>query len=95
MHLSKENADADADAGKRFDILGLARKSMPRTSDAGADNQQDEEPPPPPRLAVFASWLGGLPGWLAGGWWWERREMTEEELLTMKSKELRNGRLAM
>lgn len=35
------------------------------------------------------------PGWLAGGWWFSRREMTEVELLDMKSRELRNGRLAM
>jgi hypothetical protein len=39
--------------------------------------------------------VGGLPGWLAGGWWYSRREMTEVELLDMKSRELRNGRLAM
>jgi hypothetical protein len=36
-----------------------------------------------------------LAGWLAGGWWYSRREMTKVELLDMKSRELRNGRLAM
>jgi hypothetical protein len=46
-------------------------------------------------LCLWASWVGGLPGWLAGGWWYSRREMTEVELLDMKSRELRNGRLAM
>eukprot|EP00879_Flechtneria_rotunda_P000404 GHRR01000498.1.p1 GENE.GHRR01000498.1~~GHRR01000498.1.p1 ORF type:complete len:283 (+),score=59.09 GHRR01000498.1:120-968(+) len=69
--------------GKRFDVLGLT-----------ASNRQkpDDEPP---GLGVYASWIGGLPGWLAGGWWFDKREMTEVELLDMKNKELRNGRLAM
>jgi hypothetical protein len=49
----------------------------------------------PPGLGVWASWLGGLPGWLAGGWWWSQRDMTRRELDSMKSRELRNGRLAM
>jgi hypothetical protein len=78
----EEDVDKRVYPGKRFDVLGFT----------GRTRQQPEEPPP---MAVFASWLGGAPGWLAGGWWFDRRDMTEAELLDMKSKELRNGRLAM
>ncbi|KAF6263403.1 chlorophyll a/b-binding protein domain-containing protein [Scenedesmus sp. NREL 46B-D3] len=71
--------------GRWFDFLGFTRPSQ-----QPAAEQQE-----PPGLGLWASWVGGLPGWLAGGWWYSRREMTEVELLDMKSRELRNGRLAM
>jgi hypothetical protein len=57
--------------------------------------QQAAQQQEPPGLGLWASWVGGLPGWVAGGWWYSRREMTEVELLDMKSRELCNGRLAM
>jgi hypothetical protein len=50
---------------------------------------------PPPGLGVYSAWLGGLLGWLAGGWWFQQQDMTEGELVDMKTKELKNGRLAM
>ncbi|KAF8066403.1 LHCA1 [Scenedesmus sp. PABB004] len=87
----EDDVDARAYPGQRFDPLGLARRAR-RGRRAGSAAGEGDAPPP---LAVFSSWLGGAPGWLAGGWWWERREMTEGELLDMKSRELRNGRLAM
>jgi hypothetical protein len=68
--------------GKRFDILGFTAPSK----------TEDEQPP---GLGVWSSWVGGVPGWLAGGWWFDRKEMTETQLMEMKSRELRNGRLAM
>lgn len=74
-------------AGKRFDVLGLTRPKATPTK-AG-------EPEALPGFGVFAPWLGGLPGWLAGGWWFEQQEMTQVQLMEMKSRELRNGRLAM
>lgn len=74
--------------GKRFDVLGLTRPKTPAAAAPG-------EPEQLPGFGVFAPWLGGLAGWLAGGWWFERREMTQVELMEMKSRELRNGRLAM
>jgi hypothetical protein len=46
-------------------------------------------------VVCFLHWVGGLPGWLAGGWWYSRREVTEVELFDKKSRELCNGRLAM
>jgi len=74
-------------AGKRFDVLGFTR---PKTTASKPD-----EPEQLPGFGVFAPWLGGLAGWLAGGWWFQQREMTQVELMEMKSRELRNGRLAM
>jgi hypothetical protein len=74
-------------AGKKFDVLGFTR---PKTTSSKPD-----EPEQLPGFGVFAPWLGGLAGWLAGGWWFEQREMTQVELMDMKSRELRNGRLAM
>uniref|UniRef100_A0A383VI24 Chlorophyll a-b binding protein, chloroplastic n=1 Tax=Tetradesmus obliquus TaxID=3088 RepID=A0A383VI24_TETOB len=73
--------------GRWFDFLGFTGRP--------AKQQQPAEQQQPPGLGLWASWVGGLPGWLAGGWWYSRREMTEVELLDMKSMELRNGRLAM
>lgn len=73
--------------GKKFDVLGFTR---PKTTSSKPD-----EPEQLPGFGVFAPWLGGLAGWLAGGWWFEQREMTQVELMDMKSRELRNGRLAM
>jgi hypothetical protein len=58
-------------AGKKFDVLGLTR---PKTTSSG---KQGEEPEQLPGFGVFAPWLGGLAGWLAGGWWFEQREMTQ------------------
>ena len=49
----------------------------------------------PAGVGVWAPWLGGALGWLAGGWWWAQRDMTRGELDAMKARELRNGRLAM
>jgi hypothetical protein len=69
-----------ARAGKQFDVLGVTR-----------GRQQGR----PPGLGVFASWLGGLPGWLAGGWWWQQRELTQGQLEELKTREIKNGRLAM
>lgn len=48
-----------------------------------------------PGVGVFASWLGGLPGWLSGGWWMARRGMSVQQFEDMKARELSNGRLAM
>ena len=74
-------------AGKKFDVLGFTR---PKTTTSSPG-----EPEQLPGFGVFAPWLGGLAGWLAGGWWFSQREMTQVELLEMKARELRNGRLAM
>lgn len=74
-------------AGKRFDVLGFTRPKTTSSKPGEAEKL--------PGFGVFAPWLGGLPGWLAGGWWFEQREMTQVELNEMKSRELRNGRLAM
>lgn len=48
-----------------------------------------------PGVGVFASWLGGLPGWISGGWWLTRRGMSVQQFEDMKARELSNGRLAM
>lgn len=80
--------------GRPFDFLGLAARRWP-AGGRGPAGEQPADDEAPPGLGVYASWLGGLPGWLAGGWWFERREMTEAELVAMKGRELRNGRLAM
>lgn len=48
-----------------------------------------------PGVGVFASWLGGVPGWLSGGWWMARRSMSVQQFEDMKARELSNGRLAM
>lgn len=48
-----------------------------------------------PGVGVFASWLGGVPGWLSGGWWMSRRGMSVQQFEDMKARELSNGRLAM
>jgi hypothetical protein len=74
-------------AGKKFDVLGFTR---PKTVSSKAGESETL-----PGFGVFAPWLGGITGWLAGGWWFEQREMTQLELMEMKSRELRNGRLAM
>lgn len=76
----EEDFEARAYPGKRFDVLGITKRQQ-----QGA----------PPGLGVYSAWVGGLAGWLAGGWWFQRQEMTEGELLDMKTKELKNGRLAM
>ncbi|KAI8465291.1 MAG: hypothetical protein J3K34DRAFT_437637 [Monoraphidium minutum] len=76
----EEDMERRAYPGNRFDPMGLTK---PRRDGA------------PPGLAVWAPWLGGALGWLAGGWWWAQRDMTESQLDDMKARELRNGRLAM
>ncbi|KAK9815413.1 hypothetical protein WJX72_003252 [[Myrmecia] bisecta] len=68
--------------GKSFDPLGLAK---PR--------RQGKEAAP--GLGVWSAWLGGLPGWLSGGWWLEQQDRTVKEVEELKTKELKNGRLAM
>jgi hypothetical protein len=89
-------------AGKRFDLLGLTKPRGPAAAAGGGGNAANSSSSSSsssaeqlPGFGVLAPWLGGLPGWLAGGWWFEQREMTHDELTEMKSRELRNGRLAM
>jgi hypothetical protein len=76
----EEDLERRAYPGDRFDPLGWTKAHQESA---------------PPGVGVWAGWLGGAPGWLAGGWWWRRRDMTKRELDDMKSRELRNGRLAM
>jgi hypothetical protein len=78
---AEEDLEERVYPGKRFDFLGITRPAKP-----------DE---PPPGIGVFSSWVGGFTGWLLGGWWWQRKGLTDRELMDLKSKELRNGRLAM
>lgn len=66
--------------GKQFDVLGVTK---------------EHQHGPPPGLGVYSAWVGGVVGWLLGGWWFQQKDMTEQELLELKTKELKNGRLAM
>lgn len=58
-------------------------------------NINHQPPEKAPGVGVFASWLGGLPGWLSGGWWLSQRSMSIKDFEDMKQRELSNGRLAM
>ncbi len=78
----EEDVDSRVYPGKQFDVLGVTKGS------GSGDG-------PPPGLGVYSAWVGGVAGWLLGGWWFQRRGMTEQQLLDMKTRELRSGRLAM
>ncbi len=58
-------------------------------------NLNQQPPDKAPGVGVFASWLGGLPGWLSGGWWLSQPSMSIKDFEDMKARELSNGRLAM
>lgn len=78
--VQEKDVDARMYPGKQFDFLGLTK-----------ERQKGR----PPGIGIYSGWVGGFAGWLAGGWWFQQKDLTEMELDELKTKELKNGRLAM